>query len=143
MPNLRKTRKMRSTRLNMLNGKSSNYSVENIIITFMQMSNTVKLFHWKTKCYAEHKASDELHSKLGDGIDKFVEVLLGKMNGHRFNINQFTTVYDDNIKTDIDMFKKYLVGLSNSQLNNQTDLMNIRDEILGHCDQFLYLLTLK
>ena len=50
------------------------------------------------------------------------------------------------LKSKIDSFKGYLVGLTNnkglSSMTN-TDLLNIRDEILGDMNQFLYLLTFK
>ena len=38
----------------------------------------VKLYHWKTRSYAQHQATDELYLKLNKHIDSFVEVLLGK-----------------------------------------------------------------
>ena len=43
---------------------------------FLEMLNTIKLFHWKTYSYATHKATDDLYAKLGDNIDKFIEFLL-------------------------------------------------------------------
>ncbi len=47
------------------------------------MLNTIKLYHWKTTSYSEHKATDELHERLSGHIDTFVEVLLGKMVPNR------------------------------------------------------------
>ena len=50
------------------------------------------------------------------------------------------------IKKQVNEFKRYLVGLnSNPNLKNieNSDLFNIRDEILQNIDQFLYLLSLK
>ena len=45
---------------------------------FLQLLMTVKVYHWKTKSYSEHKATDELYHELNEYIDKFVEVMLGK-----------------------------------------------------------------
>ena len=46
----------------------------------------------------------------------------------------------------INTYKSYLVGLTNNSFMRSmtnTDLLNIRDEILGDLNQFLYLLTFK
>ena len=111
----------------------------------------VKLFHWKTHSYATHKATDELYSKLNDDIDKFIEILLGKtgsridLMGHK-NISLIDLNSQEQLKSKIESFKNYLVGLTNnkalSSMTN-TDLLNIRDEIMGDMNQFLYLLTFK
>ena len=50
----------------------------NVVCKFLEMLNTIKVYHWKTHSYATHKATDELYASLGGNIDKFVEILLGK-----------------------------------------------------------------
>ena len=122
---------------------------QQIVIKFLTMLNTVKLFHWKTHSYATHKATDELYSNLNGHIDTFIEVLLGK-TGDRVNLTgtksivlkDFTSV--EQFKREIIEYKSYLVSLnSNPALKtmSNSDLYNIRDEILGDLNQFLYLLT--
>ena len=111
----------------------------------------VKLFHWKTHSYATHKATDDLYSKLNEHMDRFIEILLGKtgsridLMGHK-NISLIDLNSQEQLKSKIESFKSYLVGLTNnkglSSMTN-TDLLNIRDEILGDMNQFLYLLTFK
>jgi DNA-binding ferritin-like protein len=124
---------------------------QEIVVKFLNMLNTIKLYHWKTHSYATHKATDELYGKLNENIDSFIEVLLGK-TGERVNLTKvksielcdFTSV--DELKREIDCFKSYLVGLNNNKtmkIMSNTDLFNIRDEILGNLNQFLYLLTFK
>ena len=122
-----------------------------ITVIFFEMLLMVKLFHWKTHSYATHKATDELYSKLNEHIDKFIEILLGK-TGSRIDLmgQKSITLIDldsqDKLKSKIESFKSYLVGLTNnkalSSMTN-TDLLNIRDEILGDMNQFLYLLSFK
>jgi DNA-binding ferritin-like protein len=111
----------------------------------------VKLFHWKTHSYATHKATDELYGSLNDHMDKFVEVLLGK-SGDRINLMKHKTISlndldsQEKLKSSIESFKKYLIGLNKHSLMmsmENTDLMNIRDEILEDMNKFLYLLTFK
>jgi len=127
------------------------YTTEHITLMFLQMLNTVKLFHWKTRSYAQHKATDELYSNLNSSIDSFIEILLGK-TGSRVNLSGVKHIplcdFNDSavFAREIEMYKKYLIemtvksGLSEKQ---DTDLINVRDEILGHLNQFTYLLTFK
>jgi DNA-binding ferritin-like protein len=58
---------------------------QQIVIKFITLLNTIKLFHWKTHSYATHKATDELYGQLNESIDNFIEVLLGK-SGDRVNL---------------------------------------------------------
>ena len=132
------------------NESSTNkYSKPNIVTTFFQMLNTVKLYHWKTTSYAQHKATDDLYAKLNESIDTFVEIMLGK-KGDRVNLTGTKTIplHDytqlSGFEKEIEMYKDYLIGMSSffdSKLDS--DLLNTRDELLGHLNQFTYLLTFK
>jgi len=122
-----------------------------VTVIFFEMLLLVKLFHWKTHSYATHKATDELYSKFNDDIDKFIEVFLGK-TGTRIDLTNTKqiTLHDLNDTKEliqkIEAFKSYLVNLTNHKAINlmtNTDLLNIRDEILGDMNQFLYLLSFK
>lgn len=145
-----------STRKNNSKSKTNSYSSmssfqKQITVVFLEMLMMVKLFHWKTHSYATHKATDELYSALNENIDKFIEVLLGK-TGSRIDLMSHKTISlidlnsQENLKSKIQFYKSYLVGLDNnkalSKMSN-SDLFNIRDEILGNLNQFLYLLTFK
>ena len=122
---------------------------QNIIQKYLEILNTIKLFHWKTYSYSIHKATDELYSDLNNLFDEFVEVMLGKSK-ERVNLTKVKTLvlndFDDVEKliNKINHFQSYLIHL-NKKLNKESDsdLLNIRDEILGKLDQFMYLLTLK
>ena len=117
-----------------------------MLCTFFEMLNTVKLYHWKTKSFSQHKATDELYERLNENIDKFVEVLLGKdesrikMIEKRIQVEDYSNVLD--FKEKIYKYRDFLTGL-NKYFNEKkdTDLLNIRDEILGDINQFLYLMT--
>ena len=129
---------------------SSKYNQQTIILMFLQMLNTVKLYHWKTYSYAQHKATDELYSELNTNIDSFVETMLGK-KGNRVNLTNVRSLplndYDNvnSFKIKVDQYRTFLINMTNDDnlnLTNNSDLLNIRDEILGNINQFLYLLTL-
>lgn len=134
-----------------------------VVVMFLDMLNTVKLYHWKTYSYATHKATDELHEKLEGHVDRFVEVLLGKATtgpgaghgrkGARISLKSVGLTLRNDIskaefKKKIDAYKSYLVGLDDhpamrrGRMTN-SDLFTIRDEILADLNQFLYLYTFK
>ena len=156
---------MRSTKMNKMNkmnktkrfssnqksSSSSKYSHQHIVSMFLQMLNTVKLYHWKTTSYAQHKATDELYSKLNESIDTFVETMLGK-TGSRVNLTGTKSIalldYTElsGFKKEVEMYKDFLINMGADTFLKtaaNTDLLNIRDEILGHLNQFTYLLTFK
>jgi hypothetical protein len=129
---------------------------EQIVMKFLVVLNMTKLYHWKTCNYAAHKASDELYDVLNKNVDQFVEVMLGKLNGERVNLENVKMIplidfpsgnhFDDDMKTEINHFKSYLVDLDNEPVlksMSNSDLFTIRDEILAALNQFLYLLSLK
>ena len=144
-----------ATRRKSSSSNSSSSSIKKfgkeITVIFFEMLLMVKLFHWKTHSYATHNATDELYGKLNEDIDKFIEILLGKtgsridLMGHK-SISLIDLNSQEQLKSKIESFKSYLVGLTNNKgltSMTNTDLLNIRDEILGDMNQFLYLLTFK
>ena len=150
MPKTNRKRSNSLTKKNVSFSKSNSFKKE-ITVIFLEMLLMVKLFHWKTHSYASHKASDELYSKLNADVDKFIEVLLGK-SGSRIDLMSNKTIKlldlssQESLKKGIEGFKSYLVGLNENiamKKMSNSDLYNIRDEILADLNQFLYLLTFK
>ena len=152
---MRKTRANRHSKNNKTKRQTQHrfraYSDQQIVTMFLQMLNTVKLYHWKTTSHSQHKATDDLYSELNSSIDTFVETMLGK-TGSRVNLTGTHSIplldYTDlsGFKKEVEMYKQFLINMdndSNLKSNVNTDLMNIRDEILGHLNQFSYLLTFK
>jgi DNA-binding ferritin-like protein len=117
-----------------------------IVHTFIEMLNVVKLYHWKTHSFPEHKSTDELYSSLNEHIDKFVEVLLGK---DASRINKWERKMDimqaDNskqFKEQMYQYREFLINLNKVfDAKRDSDLLSIRDEILGDVNQFLYLMS--
>lgn len=132
------------------------------ILCFLELLNTIKIYHWSTMSYPTHKATDELHGKLSELVDSFIEIYIGhcarggaggagsgagvpvfKFKSEKSaciefceckSLAEFCKVLDDNII--------HLEGLTD-KLNGYTDLVNIRDEMVGALAQALYLLRLK
>ena len=124
----------------------NNQKKSHIVKIFIEMLHTVKLYHWKTRSYAQHKATDELYDKLNENIDKFIEVLLGKDQTRIRLIEKRIDLLDANntrdIKERIFEYREFLTDL-NIWFDNtrDSDLLSIRDDILADLNQFLYLLT--
>jgi hypothetical protein len=120
----------------------------NIISKMLEFQNQVKIYHWQTYGYAEHKTFGELYDNLSESIDEFVETYMGKYGRIVANGNFVLTLA--NYKTSnpvqaLDTFITYLTVELPVDLNpiKDSDLFNIRDEILGTVNQTKYLLTLK
>ena len=119
-----------------------------LVRIFMEMVNVVKLYHWNTKSYAEHKATDELYERLNGNIDKFVEVYLGKDGSRIEKWNQKIEIPQlktkSTLKSRMYEFRDFLVQMNDVfDEKKDSDLLSIRDDILADINQFLYLLTLK
>lgn len=114
----------------------------------MELQNMIKIYHWNTHSYAEHKATDELHERLGDNIDKFVETMLGKDSSRIEHLSRNISLHSLKTKTSLRekmfLYRRFLMSMNKClDASADSDLLNIRDEILGDINQFLYLLTLK
>ena len=144
-----KKSKMVRTRKN--SSPTNQHTQQKIVMMFLQMLNTVKLYHWKTYNYSQHKATDQLYTELNENIDTFVETMLGK-TGDRVNLTKqktiplfdFTNLID--FTKEIEKYKTFLINMNieaGINITNNSDLFNIRDEILGNLNQFTYLLTLE
>ena len=132
----------------MLTRKRKNKMLKSTEVTkfMLELLMTVKLYHWNTKSYSTHKATDDLYSSLNDNIDKFIEVYMGTMEKH-VNLGENAKLLV-HTHTTPERFKKYILRaktyLEHIKLPQQsTDLYNIRDEILGDINKFIYLLSLN
>ena len=134
-------------------GGAGNDSAE-YILRFLEMLNTIKIYHWSTLSYPTHKATDELHSKLSELVDSFIEIYIGHLSrrgGAGAGVPVFkrgTTAISFCECKSLDVFRKkldsyviFMEGLT-ERLNGYTDLVNIRDEMVGAVAQALYLLRL-
>ena len=121
-----------------------NEFLEFTVKQFFKHQLQLKMFHFQTKGYGSHKASDEYLSKFEGNLDKFMEVAqgaFGRLNMKEMDL-KFTIVDDNTIFTELDKFIKILRGYDEF-LNKNTELLNIRDEIVSDAEQLKYLLTFK
>jgi hypothetical protein len=132
--------------------------ISELIRHLMQIKDNLQLYHWNTKSYAKHKATDQLITLLAKNIDDFVEAYLGVNTEDKIKIDDIKIkLYTD---TQLSGALMDLLGMLSSLQEGQfsaiqylrgkkkiyiitSDIINIRDEIMGNIHKTLYLLTLK
>lgn len=116
---------------------------------FFAMRNQIKLYHWQTYSYSRHKATDDVVNSLDEHIDEYVEVYMGKYGRPKmtpksgsFHVQNFT---DKKATAFVKECIQVLIGPLVKDLDpkKDSDLLNIRDEMLGDLNKLLYLFTLK
>lgn len=122
----------------------------NFITNMLTLHNQFKVFHWQTQkkpgSYAQHIAFGTAYDELGPLIDDFIEIYQGKrgvlMGRDGFTVNLQNL--DDNPNAFIDEFISYFnQNIPESLDETDTDLLNIRDEMLGILNQTKYRLMMK
>lgn len=115
------------------------------IVRFLEMLNTIKIYHWSTLSYPTHKATDKLHENMSGLVDSFIEkyiAITGTPVFHgRGNIPFCECKTTEDYRKKLQDYKKFMVSLTKI-LNGATELLNIRDEMIGEIDQAFYLLRL-
>lgn len=115
---------------------------------FFSMREQIKLYHWQTKSYSRHKATDDVIGKLDTTIDQFVETWMGKYGRPKMTPKTNTIRITNLSETGAVKFIKQCIqevqGPMSASLDpkRDTDLLNLRDEMLGDLNQLLYLFTL-
>jgi len=115
---------------------------------FFSMREQIKVYHWQTYMFARHKATDDVLDALDGSIDKYVEVYMGKHGRPKVTASTNTIKVQNMADKTAAKFIKaciaYLQGPLVKRLKpTDTDLINIRDEMLAELNQLLYLYTLK
>lgn len=114
---------------------------------FFVMRGQIKLYHWQTHSFAQHKATDDLLDSLDKAIDEYVEVYMGHYGRPKMTSrNNSYKLQNLNEKGMIKFLKDcigYLQGPLVKKLKaTDTELVNLRDEMLADLNQVMYLFTL-
>jgi hypothetical protein len=124
-----------------------------LVIFFLKVQNQFQILHWQTTSYAKHNAYGGIYDAIGGLVDRFVEVYQGKYG--RIKVGgaqvQVVDITDESlngfIAECIAVLSDDVPGVlesSHQEHNDQdTDLLNIRDEMLSEFNKLRYLLTLK
>jgi len=117
-----------------------------IIHAVLEINAQLKLFHWQTFSYAQHKALDKIGKSLSNTFDKLVETLLGRYRNFEYRplSIQLEPYSNENLIVKIEQYIKLFVQNECAIINKQdSDVQNIIEEILADLNQLKYLLTLE
>ena len=115
-----------------------------VILFIFWFQTSIKLYHWYTESYANHKTTDKVLGKLMDLTDSFVEKYIGAFGRPVMRsasipaTNMTKTKYMKTLK----IAQEYFSGPATKIVKNNRGLLNIIDEILGEISQALYFVTL-
>ena len=130
---------------NTTKNKSIMGKMNSVAMNLFNHQVVMKLFHFQTELYGAHKASDMYLEKFAGTMDKFLEIAQGIYG--RITIKKYTlsgsSHRDNNIINHIEGIIKFLRTGIDELLADYTDLINVRDEIVGDAEQLKYLLTFK
>jgi hypothetical protein len=118
---------------------------DHIADILLQILDQLKYLHFQTKSHARHKALGKLYDSLSDLVDEFIEVYMGKYG----RVKTHGTIHLANLgEVSIDHFMDEVVDILCSFTKafpspDDSDLLNIRDEMLGKVNRTKYLLTLE
>ncbi|AGE56211.1 hypothetical protein PBCVNEJV1_179L [Paramecium bursaria Chlorella virus NE-JV-1] len=130
-----------------MNNNNNNSSAGKMVLFFFELQLKIKMFHWQTTSYSNHKATDKLFDKLADLTDSFLEKYFGSV-GKRPVLRSGSSVPIENMtKTKLvkllDVSVNYLSGPLTKIISKNSDLLNIRDEMIAEINQTKYLLSLS
>jgi len=121
-------------------------SKQKIISFFFQMRQNFYLYHLTTLKYSRHVGTGEFVESLDTLIDTFLETYMGRYGrplriNTALNLKSFT---DEDIIIELNIYTSYLSDqLPKLIYPYDTDLLNIRDEILGLFNRNKYLFKLN
>lgn len=102
----------------------------------------VKAMHWATESFAQHKATCDTYAALDPALDALVESYQGYIGririGGQYNILNYE---DINIDSWLQGAMDHVGGLRG--MVDQSDVLNLLDEILAIISKLKYLLSLK
>jgi len=107
--------------------------------------NQLKIDHWQTKSYAEHKALGTAYEALDELFDKFVEIYYGKnkISDARVTYTVKSDSYGDNLIGNYTTMKNNVISYLSTLTEGSGDLKNIQDEIEAEFNHLLYRLQQK
>lgn len=117
----------------------------NFVSTLLTITNQLHVYHWQTASGYHHEQLGVAYGNLDGLLDRFVEVYMGK-NGRITSEEGFDLQLVNITDTGpIDFINKIIDFLTNDIPNfikkEDTDLLNIRDEMLAELNILKYKLT--
>ena len=122
--------------------------MNSIVQTLLSFQIQLKTYHWQTINYSRHKATDSLGIFMAGAIDLFVETMQGRMDKRvKFsapkNVIQLKNFSDKSGERLLKTFCKWLENDLTPAIKGDSELLNLKDEMLTQVNQTLYLFTFQ
>lgn len=115
--------------------------ISDVVTRLLYLLMQVRIFHWQTTSHAQHEAFGKFYDSVNALLDEFVEAFQGRYE--RIMYNDSIVLKNIN-EVDINATLERVVDILVNEMEiEDTDLLNIRDEILGAVNKLKYLLTLQ
>jgi len=117
-----------------------------IVTTLLNVQNQYRIYHWQTKSFSHHKAFGKIYELLDESIDELLETYFGKYGRAYATANFNLTLNNLKDGSGVTLANQTIDYLMNdfpkSIKQTDTDLLNLRDGIVGNLNRLKYLLTL-
>lgn len=123
--------------------------MKKIVIKFLQLQAQMRILHWQTTSYAEHKAFDEFYDEAGEIIDRLIEAVQGKYGRITLGgidsiiVSDYNTLKFNMFIMDFETFINTEIFSCGLDKDKDSEIENILQELRGEVDKLKYLLTLK
>lgn len=122
--------------------------MEKPVVNLLKLQNQLRILHWQTDSYAEHKAFGKAYENLDGLIDQLVEVYQGKHGRIKYTSPVAMNLVNSDEISIMDILEEFCEYLTVTftavvDIAKDPDLLTIRDEILSEINRLKYLLTLK
>ena len=117
-----------------------------IIHAALECNAQLKLFHWQTFSYSQHKALDKIGKSLNKKFDSLIETLLGKYRNFEYRpvLIELIPYSNEILLIQIEKYIKFFDQKECPIINKKdSDAQNIVEEIVAELNKLKYLLTLE
>ena len=116
-------------------------TLNEIAPVLIEAADQIRVFHWAILGFSEHKALGELYDAVSDSTDEIVETLIGvEDKAPSFAVEIKLSDYSPGAA------EKYVQAFADelaSWSGLPSDILNMRDDLLGKVHHALYMLRLK
>lgn len=111
---------------------------------FLHLRDQIKVYHWQTRVYARHMATDKILATLDKSIDSYVEIYIGKAGRPKMTAKTGVIHVQNMSEAGAGRMIKAAIRYMTAKKFKQedSDLASIRDDIVADLNQLLYLFTL-
>ncbi len=125
--------------------------VNSLVHKVLKNTAQIKLLHWQTRSFSEHKALDELFNSFIGLTDDLVETVMGKYCRPELSekecsfsvMNYMNPDSPDGVSAFIKSLYKCYAEDCRNLFSKDLEILNQIDEIISLIDKINYLLTLK